>query len=459
MKKNCLILLVLVLFITNALFATDSIKKDAVIVKLDLKQEVNPSARRNTSKAFEMAKKYNAAAIIIDMNTPGGLLNEADSIRTKIINSTIPVYVLINPNAASAGALISIACNKIYMSNGSTIGAATVVTQNAEALPDKYQSYMRAMMRSTAEFRGRNPDIAEAMVDENLEVEGISPEGQVLTLTRSEAMEVGFCDGEAETIDEVLVAEGYQNYQVKELQFSAIDKIINFLINPAIHGLLILIIIGGIYYELQSPGIGFPLAAAAIAAILYFAPLYLENLAASWEILLFIAGIILIGLEIFVIPGFGVAGVVGIIFVLSSLVLSMIGNVYFDFTFSGGRDIVKALLTVTISFILALVLIFATGGKVIGSRLFQRLVLKETLTKGDYRTTDHKDATADSLNLTGQNAITFTEMHPSGKISLNNNIYDAISEGQYIAKGTRVVIIEDLGNKLIVREDNSNDIA
>ena len=459
MRKK-LILAVSILFIAyNFSFASDSLKKDAVIVKLDLKQEVNPSARRNTVKAFDMAEKLNADAIIIDMNTPGGLLNEADSIRTKIINSTIPVYVLVNPNAASAGALISIACNKIYMSNGSTIGAATVVTQNAEALPDKYQSYMRAMMRSTAEFRGRNPDIAEAMVDQNLEVEGISPKGQVLTLTRSEAIEVGYCDGNAETIEEVLAAEGYVNYEIKELTFTGIDKIINFLINPAIHGVLILIIIGGIYYELQSPGIGFPIAASVIAAILYFAPLYLESLAASWEILLFVAGLILIGLEIFVIPGFGVAGVLGLICMLTGLTLSMVGNVYFDFSFSGGRDLVKAMLTVTISFILAIVFIFVTGKKVLGSRLFQRLVLHETLAKGNYRANEHPSESNNTSDLSGEHAIAYTEMHPSGKILLNNDIYDAISEGQYISKGSPVRVIEDLGNKLIVREDNSKDIA
>jgi membrane-bound serine protease (ClpP class) len=459
MNKSIYLLIWTSLFIFQSSFASDSLKKEAVIIKLDLKQEINPSARRNTNKAFKMAKEKQADAIIIEMNTPGGLLNEADSIRTKIINSEIPVYVLIKPNAASAGALISIACNKIYMANGSTIGAATVVTQNAEALPDKYQSYMRAMMRSTAEHRGRNPDIAEAMVDQNLEVEGVSPKGQVLTLTRSEAMEHGFCDGKAESIDEVLSQEGYENYTIVELEFSAIDKIINFLINPLIHSILILLIIGGIYYELQSPGIGFPLAAAVLGAILYFAPLYLEDLAASWEILLFVAGLVLIGLEIFVIPGFGVAGVLGIICMLTGLVLSMIGNVYFDFTFTGGREIVKALLTVTVSFILAIVFIFATGRKVISSKFFQRLVLNETLQKGNYRSEEIAKLEDNSNNLSGSSGISYTEMHPSGKVLINNEVYDAITEGQYIGKGVNIIVLEDLGNKVVVREDTSKDIA
>ncbi len=232
------------------------------------------------------------------MNTYGGMLDAADSIRTKILDSDIPVYVFIDKNAASAGALISIACDSIYMAPGSNIGAATVVDQEGKVLPDKYQSYMRSMMRSTAEAKNRDPEIAQAMVDPKVYVAGISDTGQVLTFTTSEAVEHDFCEAEVGDIYEVLEHAGYDNYEFIEHKISATDRIIGWLITPMISGVLIMIIIGGIYFELQSPGIGFPIAASVIAALLYFAPLYLEGLANNWEILLFILGITLLIIEI-----------------------------------------------------------------------------------------------------------------------------------------------------------------
>ncbi len=451
-KKAILLITAIFFALSLASAKSDTLGKKKVIAFLPLQSQIDPAARRTTNKVFEMAAEKKADAIIIEMNTPGGMLNEADSIRTKIINSTIPVFVFINPNAASAGALISIACNKIYMSNGSTIGAATVVTQNAEELPDKYQSYMRAMMRSTAEYRGRNPDIAEAMVDEKLEVPNISPAGQVLTLTRSEAIEVGFCDGKAESIEEVLEMEGYTNYEIIEYKFGLIDKIINFLINPFIHGILILIILGGIYYELQSPGIGFPLAAAITAAILYFAPLYLEELAANWEILLFFLGLGLLALEIFVFPGFGVAGIAGIIVIISSLILSMLNNLYFDFTFTSGDEIVKAIVVVLGSFTIGMIFIFATGGSFVRSRLFQRLVLQDTLSKVDYRLDHLNTSEIEKTILTGKSGYAQTDMHPSGKINIDGEVYFAISEGDFISRDSRIIVTEDYYNKIVVRK-------
>jgi len=438
------------LLTVSGLILLQLVVAQTTVIRLDLKRQIDPTARRACNKAFEMAKEQKASAIIIDMNTPGGMLNEADSIRTAIMHSKIPVYVLINPNAASAGALISIACNKIYMTDGSTIGAATVVNQNAEQLPDKYQSYMRAMMRSTAEFRGRDPQIAEAMVDEKIEVPGVSPAGQVLTFTRSEAIKHGYCDGKAERIEDVLAQEGFTSYKIDKVNFTALDKIINFLISPFIQGILILLIIGGIYYELQTPGIGFPLAAAVTAAVLYFAPLFLEDLAASWEILIFILGVGLMLLEVFVIPGFGVAGIAGIVLMLTGLILGMVDNFYFDFKYTGGDEIVKSLLVVMISFILAIVFIFATGGQFIKSQLFQRLVLQNTLETPDYRDEIIKEKITSLVNKTG---ISLTSMHPAGKINIEGNIYDALSDGDFLEKDTSIIVVQDYGNRILVRKN------
>ncbi|MGB0368115.1 MAG: NfeD family protein, partial [Flavobacteriales bacterium] len=310
--------------------ADSSIKR---VYKFDVKEEIGPPIWRKMQKAFEEANEWNADLILLHMNTYGGMVTHADSMRTKILNSNIPVWVFIDNNAASAGALISIACDSIYMRNGANIGAATVVNQEGAQMPDKYQSYMRSTMRSTAEAQGRNPDIAEAMVDASLYVEGVSDSGKVITFTAKEAMEFGFCEGMHESVKDVLESNGYPDYEQKTYQVTGLETFIGWMVNPAVSGILIMIIIGGIYFELQSPGIGFPIAAAITAALLYFTPLYLEGLAENWEVVLFLVGIILVAVEVFVLPGFGVAGISGAAFIMTSLILSLVGNVGFDFDF------------------------------------------------------------------------------------------------------------------------------
>ena len=253
-------------------------------------------------KTSEEAEKLKADLILIEMDTYGGAVTDADEIRTRILESKIPVYVFINKDAASAGALISIASDSIYMAPGASIGAATVVNGvDGAAAPDKYQSYMRSMMRSTAEATGRDPKIAEAMVDEKIEIEGITEAGSVITFSVSEAIQYGFCEGEFNSVDEILAAKGFNNAEITNYEEDTVDQIIAFFLSPAISGVLILIIIGGIYFELQTPGVGFPLLAAIVATLLYFIPYYLNGLADNWEILVFLFGLILLAVDLFVI--------------------------------------------------------------------------------------------------------------------------------------------------------------
>ena len=203
--------------------AKDSTKiKEAVIsnsakriYKFNVKEEIGPPVWRKMQQAFEEANDWDADLILLHMNTYGGMVIHADSMRTKILNSKIPVWVFIDNNAASAGALISIACDSIYMRKGANIGAATVVNQTGEQMPDKYQSYMRSTMRSTAEAKGRNPEIAQAMVDACLAVAGVSDSGKVITFTASEAITYGFCEGMHESVDEVLTENGFPEYEMK----------------------------------------------------------------------------------------------------------------------------------------------------------------------------------------------------------------------------------------------------
>lgn len=417
------------------------------IYQFDIKEEIAAPVWRTTKLAIEEAHALNVDLIFIHMNTYGGAVDAADSIRTKILQSEIPVMVLIDNNAASAGALISLACDSIFMKPGSTIGAATVVNQTGEQVPDKYQSYMRKKMRATAEEKGRNPDIAEAMVDPDKEVEGVSEKGKVVTLTVTEAIALGFCDGEFSTMREALAYSGIEDYTVVKQQLSLTDRIIGWLINPAISGLLILVIFGGIYFELQSPGLGFPIVAALTAAVLYFAPLYLEGLAENWEILIFIAGLILIALELFVIPGFGVAGIAGISLAITALALAMVGNIGFDFSPVDGSVLVRSFLIATISSTVSVVGSILLAVRLFQTNAFAHLILKTSQDKADgYIGTSTKE-----FALIGSEGIAYTDMMPSGKVEIDGQLYDAACEAGYIEKGQRVRVTSYSTAQLKVR--------
>ncbi|MBW6489840.1 MAG: nodulation protein NfeD [Lentimicrobium sp.] len=428
---------------------SDTTKKTGLIYKFDIKQEIAPPVWHNTKKALREANELNADIILIHMNTYGGMVETADSIRTAILRSKIPVWVFIDNNAASAGALISIACDSIYMRSGANIGAATVVDQTGAQLPDKYQSYMRSTMRSTAEATGRDPDIAQGMVDPRIYIEGITDTGQVITFTTSEAIRYKFCNAEAESIQAILKITGKQDFKVVEQKLTATDRIIGFLTKPIISGLLIMIIIGGIYFELQTPGVGFPLAAAAFAAIVYFAPLYIEGLAANWEILIFIIGVILLLVELFAIPGFGVAGISGIILIVTGLTLSMIDNIGFNFTGVPLYGVIEAFFIVIIASFFALVGSFFLSRKLFGGHtMFGDLALLTTQqTNEGYASSD-----AHYTEMKGSTGTAFTMLRPAGKVEIENQIFDAVAESGYINKGDSVKVVKYENAQLIVRK-------
>ncbi|MFN5224011.1 MAG: NfeD family protein [Bacteroidota bacterium] len=413
---------------------------------IDVREEISPGMARKLGKALDEAQAQKVDLVILNMNTYGGLLDAADSMRTRLMNFPIPVVAFINNNAASAGALIAISCNRIYMTGGSSIGAATVVNESGEPLPDKYQSYMRSIMRSTAEKRGRDPLIAEAMVDPRTYIPGVNDSGKVLTFTTSEAIENGYCEKQAASIEEVLVAE--QMVGAKQLRYEAtwVDNVITFFTNPAVSGVLLLIILGGIYFELQTPGIGFPLLAAAVAAVLYFVPLYLDGMAANWEILLAIIGFALLAVEFFVIPGFGVAGISGILLIVVAFAFSMVGNQGFDFSPVSSRELTVAFATVVVSMFAAVVLAFVTGRSLMRSSRFGKMVLQNTMeSEAGYVSAD---AVLDTL--IGAHGVTDTLLRPSGKVLIGARVYDAVADNSFIEKGVSITVKSLSGQSLVV---------
>jgi membrane-bound serine protease (ClpP class) len=438
MKKSVLLFM--------AFLSVTSLMAQQKIFLMEIKDVIDPRMHRYVELALREAEQTKSDIVIIEMDTYGGVLTDAKEIVDKIMHFKKPVWVFINSDAASAGALISIACDSIYMAPGASIGAATVVDAQGQKAPDKYQSYMRSIMRSTAEENGRDPKIAEGMVDEALVIEGIKEEGEIITLSTSEALQYGFCEAKVESVTEILARYGIKNYTTHRFELGFTERIISLVLNPFVSSILILVIIAGIYFEMQTPGMGFAGLAALIALILYLVPYYLNGLADNWEIIAFFAGLALIAVEIFVLPGFGVAGISGIIMTVGSLFLIMLNNDAFDFQFVPANEMLYALAAALGGSLGGMILLLVGGSKLPETRFFKHIALTDTQNRTDgyvsFRYTE---------SLLGKIGTAETVLRPSGKIIIDGKLYDASTRGDYIQKGQAVEVISEDGPSLKVK--------
>ena len=435
------------LVILFCLICSTALAQKSKVMVMEIKEEIDPRMLRYVKLAIDHADKTKADYVIVEMDTYGGVMTDAKEIVDVIMDFKKPIWVYINSDAASAGALISIACDSIYMSPGATIGAATVVEGNGgQEAPDKYQAYMRGIMRSTAEKNGRNPRIAEGMVDERIVIDSIKQEGRVITFTTSEALKFGYCEAQVESIEEILKRNNVKDYEISTFKLGTVEKIIAFALNPFISGLLILVIIGGIYFELQTPGIGFALFAAVTALVLYLIPYYLNGLAEYWEIIALFIGVILIIAEIFILPGFGVAGVLGITLTVVSLILIMLNNDFFNFEFVPLGDIVVATIVAFGGLTGGMVVLFFGGSRIMQSKAFQRMALTET-----QESSKGFSVNTYSESMNGKTGTAYTVLRPSGKVMIGDELFDAFTRGDYVEKGEPIVVIESEGVTLKVK--------
>ena len=414
-----------------SLYASDSL---TVFYRIRMDRDIDKAAQRMLVSGLEKADEAGADYVLLDLDTYGGAVDAADSIRSAILRYEKPVIAYVNMQAASAGALISIACDSIYMKTGSSIGAATVVNQNGDVMPDKYQSFMRGMMRSTAQAKGRDPKIAESMVDTS----------NVLSLTPEEAIEVGYCEGIFESELEVAEAVAAGNsFEIKNMEddMTWLDKLLLILLDPLLQSIFMMMIIGGIFVEIRTPGIGLPLVTAIVGALLYFAPAYVGHLAEHWEILMFVIGLILIGIEIFVIPGFGVCGISGIVLVILSLALSMVDNVEF-YRWDGTIDITPVIKPLGIVIISSAAAIF--GSVWLVRRLYPTKAFDHVALREEMKASDGYTGVVSGLeDMIGMEVTVFTDMRPSGKvISADGKILEATMRfGGYASKGEVLKVI------------------
>lgn len=436
-------------------WAADSTQQKLVYT-FPVRESIMPSVQRLSEKCLRQAEQMKADLVIIQLNTYGGLVEVADSIRTAVLNSPIPVWVWIDNQAASAGALIALAADSIYMRPGGNIGAASVVDQSGKPMPDKFQSFMRAIMRSTAETHGkvidrtngtdtlwrwhRDPRIAEEMVGVTA---GDSTTIRVLTLTADEALTRHYSEGKASSVSEVLSQAGVTHYTLYEYKPTTFDRVMGWLMNPFAQGIFIMLIFGGLYFEFQTPGIGLPLAAAILGAVLYFSPLYLEGMVQHWELILFVVGLLLVAVEIFVLPGFGVAGVSGIVAVVLGLTFAAVDQDFWRHISSGEmsiRILIQPFLVVIISITAALVAALYLGRRFLtgGSSLRNRIVLTTDLIP-EQGYVGHQFP---AENLIGASGTVTAALRPSGKVLIRGIYYDAVAEnGFFIDKETPIVVV------------------
>ena len=420
------------------------------VYQINLDDEIGASTWQITRAGLNAARDNGAQLVLVHLNTYGGEVGAADSIRTALLHCGLPTVAFVDNNAASAGALIALACDTVIMRPDASMGAATVVSgADGQAMPDKYQSYMRGIMRATAESHGkvlgadgkwrwrRDPVIAEAMVDPLVKVDGLIDETRVLTFTPDEAIKWGYADGKADNVAEALAQVGVDSFEIQRYEPTWVDRLIGFFSSPGVQAILIMIIVGGIYFELQTPGMGFPSMAALGAAVLYFLPLYISGVVSSWIVVVFVVGLLLMLLELFVIPGFGIAGIAGGVMMAGAVFFGLFENFSFSLGGVSSRAAWYSLATMLVGILLAAgciwLLISRYGTRLTGGR---NQLMKEQRVEDGYIGVDMRLA-----RYVGGEGVTLTDMRPSGKVMVGGERVDAVSDDGFIDSGSRVRIV------------------
>lgn len=417
--------------------------------------EINNVVAAYVKRLVTEVETRGAGALFLELNTFGGRVDSAVVIRDALIDLEVPTLIFINKRAISAGALISFACDRIVMAPGGTIGAATPVMSGSggevpQAVEEKYLSYFREEMRSTAETKGRDADLAEAMVDKDKVVEGVSEEGKLLTLTTNRAVELGLAEFQAGTAEEALEQLGYPQ-GAEELARSWSEDLVGFLTSQAVASLLLMGMMIFAYLEYQAPGFGlFGGLAIGCFLILFFSH-YMVNLAGWEELILFVVGLVLLGLEIFVIPGFGVAGILGMLSILASGVLVLMAGDWSDFSISNPFSVaaVQQVLISTLLGIAVLMLLirFLPKNGIAGG---SGLILGTSLAGG--AALEPKEGRSPEDDLVGQIGDALSPLRPAGRARFGDRRLEVESEGGFIEEGSRIRVLRREGHRLIVRE-------
>ena len=407
-------------------------------------------------RSIAEAEENNAKAIIFEVNTFGGRVDAATQIKDAILDSKVPTVAFINKRAISAGALISLSCEKVFMAGGATIGATTAVDMQGNKASEKVISYMREEMAATAEKRGRDKYIARGMVDEELNFTHISingdslkvediegrKEGKLISLTTEQAIKYNVADGKAEDINSLLDSLNMSSFNIIDKNENWSETVVRFLTNPVVSSLLTTFGFLGILFELQSPGWGIPGIVGLTCLILSLSTSYIAKLATVSDLIFMISGIALLILEVFVIPGFGIVGLAGFFLIVYSLYLLLIPDIPV-----GGEILDQAMDGFTIGIIGALIGLYFFGKLMLKTKFWQNLTSPNSQKKEDGYTNSFGWE-----SLVGETGVADTDLHPSGWIKTSKERLFVLSEGKFIEKGSNVEILSVNGNRILVRE-------
>ena len=402
-----------------------------------------PYIERSVSEAAAAG----ASAIVLDIDTPGGRVDAAERIADALSDSEVPVYSLVNRRAFSAGALIALSTSRIYMRPGSVIGAATPVDGSGKKAPEKIVSAMRSEMRALAEAQGLDPTVAAAMVDEDVEIEGVVESGKLLTLTTSEAVALDYAV-EIEDLDALLAALGYSGADVVTSKVNWAEQLVRFFSNPIVAPFLLSLGFLGLLAEIKTPSFGMAGLAGVISLSLYFGSHLIVGLAGLEDMLIFGAGVVLLGVEALVIPGFGLFGVAGIAAVAAGLFMSMLGSLptASEYT-SAGMILTTTVLLVLVS-AWALIRTLPKTSRLAKSGIF---LLQRTDRAIGYESAEVRDDLMDTVG------TAITDLRPSGTALFGDERIDVVSESEWITEGTQVRVISAEGYRHIVRAVSADE--
>ncbi|MEQ1895844.1 MAG: NfeD family protein [Vicinamibacterales bacterium] len=397
------------------------------------------------ARAVREATEAGASAVVVEINTFGGRVDAAVAMRDTLLNAPIRTIAFINPRAISAGALIALACNTIIMATGGTIGAAAPVVAgsdgNSKPADEKSVSYVRKEFRATAESRHRPLEIAEAMVDADVEIPGVSPKGKLLTLTTEEALQHKVADLTAPTIEAALTAAGLPNAELRRVGPTWAETLVRFLTQPAVASLLMTVGILGIIVELRTPGFAVPGVVGLLSLGLFFWGHWIVQLAGWEELLLVLVGAVLVAVEVFVIPGFTVFGIAGIVALVAGLGLAMVGV---DVSVS---SVTAALGRVAISTLLAMAGALALFRFLPRLPFGRRLVLETGMDAGH----GYISAPETDRRWLGRSGTAMSPLRPAGIAEIDGTRVDVVSDGAFLDAGTVIEVTRVDGNRIVVR--------
>jgi membrane-bound serine protease (ClpP class) len=425
------------------------------------------------SRVLAQAEAEGAAAVLLPIDTPGGRLDAVLQMRDALLGSDVLTIAFIDRTAFSAGALVAIASEQIYMTPGAVMGAATPVDgATGETATEKIVSAVRTTFKATAEARGRDPLVAEAMVDPDVAIDGLVTRGELLTLTTTEATDWGYNDGVAANRAAVLAAAGLASAPVIETEPSLAERFVRFITDPVVSSLLItagvLILIADLFVE----GFGIGGVAGLGLLALFFWGHFLAGLTGWEDLALVVLGLVLIAVEIIVVPGFGVPGLLGLAALLGGLFLAMLGR-----EIQTPEGIWQAGLTILASFIGIVIGIIAIFAFLSRGRRLGRLVLHSAV--GGAEVTSPRPAAgwlgwfgsssslprgshqgmpggtrpeqADHPITGGATGVALSDLRPSGIASIDGERVDVVTEGEHIPEGEPIEVVSDEGYRRVVR--------